>query len=383
MAMDRGKTGRALGACALALQLAWAGAGLGCSSTDSGEKGSGPSCAAGTVAAGDLCVPAAPAGPPTAGLGGAAGGVGVAGSTGTGTGGVGAGGMGGSADPGAAGTTPPVAQAGSDAPGMQGGSSAGPPPAGSTGCGAMDYPAEGMQTLDVDGTTREFIVALPDGYDPNTPYKLIFAWHGLGGTAMQVAGGGFAGFGYYGLESRAAGTAIFVAGQGLDTSNSVGSGPGWDNMGGRDVAFTVAMLAHMRASYCIDDARIFSVGMSYGGIMSNTVGCALGEDFRAIAPMSGLGPSAFGGPACVGQVAAWLSHGNMDNVVAFSSGQGSRDHWVAANHCDTTPGAPDANGCVAYPGCDDGYPVTWCEFDGGHTVPSFAGDAIWQFFSQF
>jgi polyhydroxybutyrate depolymerase len=42
---------------------------------------------------------------------------------------------------------------------------------------------------------------------------------------------------------------------------------------------------------------------------------------------------------------------------------------------------PDA--CVAYQGCDEGYPVHWCEFPGGHTVPQFASDAIWKFFSKF
>jgi len=70
-------------------------------------------------------------------------------------------------------------------------------------------------------------------------------------------------------------------------------------------------------------------------------------------------------------------------VVAYSSGQGSRDHWVEANHCETTFTPAGSNGCVAYDGCDDGFPVTWCEFDGGHTVPSFASEEIWAFFSQF
>lgn len=227
-----------------------------------------------------------------------------------------------------------------------------------------------------------FIVAVPDDYDANKPHKLVFAWHGLGGMASQIAGG-FVGRGFYGLESRAMGSTIFVAGQGLDTSNAVGSGPGWDNMGGRDVAFTAAMLEWLRTNYCIDNDRIFSVGMSYGGIMSNTVGCALGDDFRAIAPIAGMGPGGFGGATCTGQVAAWIAHGNMDNVVQYSSGEGSRDHWVESNHCDSTSMAAGSNGCVAYDGCDEGHPVVWCEFDGRHTVPSFASEEIWAFFSQF
>ena len=154
-------------------------------------------------------------------------------------------------------------------------------------------------------------------------------------------------------------------------------------MNGRDVAFTAAMLQWMRGSYCIDNDRIFSVGMSYGGIMSNIVGCQLGEDFRAIAPMSGLGPSTGGVTNCTGQVAVWLSHGNNDTVVPFLAGQGSRNYWADANHCASTTTDPDSNGCIEYEDCDEGYPVVWCEFDGGHMPPAYSSDAIWAFLSQF
>jgi poly(3-hydroxybutyrate) depolymerase len=311
------------------------------------------------------------------GAGGA--GTGAGGNNVSGGAGLGAGGMTAGAGGTSGGMTAPPDQAGAGGSTAGAGSGGeGPPPSGSTGCGAASPPADGTQMIDVAGMQREFIVQLPDDYDSSTPYKLVFAWHGLGGTASRIASGGF-----YGLSSRSMGTVIFVAGQGLETSNQVGTGPGWDNMGGRDVAFTSAMLAHLRESYCIDDERIFSVGMSYGGIMSNTVGCALGDDFRAIAPMAGSGPRQFGGSACTGQVAAWITHGNTDTVVPYSSGQASRDHWVGANHCDTTTAPAGSNGCVAYQGCDDGHPVVWCEFSGGHTVPMFASAEVWAFFSQF
>ena len=42
---------------------------------------------------------------------------------------------------------------------------------------------------------------------------------------MQVAGAGFAGFGYYGLQGMAGDTVIFVAGQGLDTCWAARAGP--------------------------------------------------------------------------------------------------------------------------------------------------------------
>jgi poly(3-hydroxybutyrate) depolymerase len=228
--------------------------------------------------------------------------------------------------------------------------------------------------IDVGGTQREFIVKIPANYSANTAYKLVFAWHGLGGTAASIARN------YYGLESRSAGSTIFAAGQGLDTGMG---GAGWPNTGGRDIALVRAMLDYLKKSYCIDQERIFSVGMSYGGIMSNTIGCQLGDIFRAIAPMSGSGPRSFGGNQCVGQVAAWMSHGNQDTTVTFASGQASRDYWVGANHCQTTSAPTTPSPCVAYQGCDPGHPVHWCEFDGGHTIPPFASEAIWNFLSQF
>ena len=339
------------------------------------------------AAAGAASAGLAAAGLPGAGLGAAAtGGTAIAAGSGVAAGDTALAGTGMAAGVGAAGT---IAMAGAGAiagdtatagTGMAAGTgaTAGTSASGSTGCGSASPPADGMQTIDVDGLSREFIVKLPAGYDPSTPHKLVFAWHGLGGTASRIALRG-----YYGLESRAGGSTIFVAGQGLATSNSVGSGPGWDNMGGRDVAFTRTLLEWLRTSYCIDDARIFSVGMSYGGIMSNTIGCALGAELRAIAPMAGSGPYAFGGPNCTGQVAVWITHGNTDTVVTFSSGERSRDHWTTANNCASTSTPVGSDGCVAYDGCDDGYPVHWCEFSGGHIVPGFAADNVWSFFSQF
>jgi hypothetical protein len=138
---------------------------------------------------------------------------------------------------GMAGTTPPPQGGASGAPAAAGTGSPAPMAERSAGCGNASPPADGMQMLDVDGTQRAFIVELPEPYDANKPHKLIFAWHGLGGTGARIASSGF-----YGLRQRAMGSSIFVAGQGLDTSNQVGSGPGWDNMGGRDVAFTRKML---------------------------------------------------------------------------------------------------------------------------------------------
>jgi poly(3-hydroxybutyrate) depolymerase len=253
-----------------------------------------------------------------------------------------------------------------------------------SGCDAAMHPASGEHSLMVDGTDvpREYIVAIPEGYVSSKPHRLVFAFHGLTGTMEQVASGfGGRNNGYYGLQSRMADT-IFVSPQGLAPEDEPDQF-GWPNEGGRDVAFVEAMVAWLGSNYCVDSTRIFSTGFSYGGIMSNTLGCQMPETFRAIGPIAG---AMFGrGSGCTGQqVAAWMAHGLADVTVTPMSGETARDAFIAKNHCnamETMPTTPE--GCVAYQGCDAGYPVVWCTHDGGHTIPSYAGDALSAFFGQF
>ncbi|WP_438022787.1 alpha/beta hydrolase family esterase [Sorangium sp. So ce233] len=241
----------------------------------------------------------------------------------------------------------------------------------SAGCGSATAPTSGRFSIDVGGTTREYILAVPDDYDPSHAYRLIFAWHPRGGSAEQVATG-FGG-GYYGLQGRAGGSAIFVSPEGLDQ--------GWANTGGRDITFLRAMLDRLGAELCIDQSRIFSTGFSYGGMMSYAIGCAMGDVFRAIAPMSGALYS--GCEDGDNPVAMWGAHGDADDVVPVENGRSARDVFLERNHCaqQTTPVQPDP--CVSYEGCDAGYPVVWCEFSGGHAPQNNAGESIWNFFSQF
>jgi polyhydroxybutyrate depolymerase len=308
-----------------------------------------------------------------------------AGATGSSGGGNSAGGTGSTGSAGQAGSSP--AAGGSS--GAAGAVGSGGPPSGmapSTGCGKPAGLMSGRASIDVSGTMREYILTLPDNYDQNHPYRLIFGWHPWGGSAQQVASGG-----YYGLQSQAKGTAIFVAGEGLDFG---GMGKGWGNENGQDIALLAAMLERLRGQLCVDENRIFSTGFSFGGMFSYAAGCSTTSMMRAIAPMAG-NTSVAGCENGSRPVAMMGFHGTDDQVVAIDGGRKGRDAFVTRNKCSaqTMPAQPtwcDVAGqnyqpctCVSYQGCMDGYPVTWCEYKGQHMIAPNSGATIWNFFSQF
>ena len=179
--------------------------------------------------------------------------------------------------------------------------------------------------------------------------------------------------------------AIYVAAQGLESTPGDATTTGWPNTNGGDIAFLNAMLTWLESNLCVDTTRIMATGMSYGGIMSDTIGCQMPDVFRAVAVMSGSLFSTGRGSTCKSHdVAAWITHGTADPTVDISGDETARDQFLADNHCGTTSTAVDPSPCMSYDGCDSGYPVVWCPVDGeGHTIPSFAAGAIATFLGQF
>ncbi|AJQ93105.1 RICIN domain-containing protein [Gynuella sunshinyii] len=252
------------------------------------------------------------------------------------------------------------------------------PPVGtdsSAGCGVTTSLSSGRHSMDVNGQKREYILDIPGNYDSNKPYRLIFGWHWLGGSADNVANGA-----YYGLKDLSNGSAIFVAADRYVSPNGEDDN-GWPNTNGRDMNFLRAMLEQFENELCVDKNRIFSVGWSYGGMMSFAVGHEMAGVFRAIAPMSGAlwTPYSDSGKP----MAAWIAHGIYDDFVGYDNGVAAKDSYVAANHCSNTTLPVEPSPCVEYQGCDAGYPVVWCPWSGGHSTPPFQSSAIWTFFSQF
>jgi poly(3-hydroxybutyrate) depolymerase len=280
------------------------------------------------------------------------------------SGAAGAGASASSSGAGASGGTGAAGGAGSGASGP-GGSGGGAP-----GCSFTETPGESTQTIDVGGTERSYVLAIPESVDGKTPVPVIFGFHGFGGTGEGASN-------YFGLTGTEG--ALYVYPQALPLPDQ-GGGIGWDmEVDGVDVAFFDALLAELAANHCVDLGRVFSAGHSHGASFSNHLGCYRAEVLRAIAPVAGGGPWA---GRCMGSVSAMLTHGADDGDVPIQSGIDSRDHWLEANACAGAQTAPtDPSPCVAYDGCAE--PVLWCEHGGGHEWPEFAGAGIRGFFLSF
>lgn len=214
-----------------------------------------------------------------------------------------------------------------------------------SGCGRAlpDAPAAEPRTLEHAGLEREYVVHLPDGYDPDVPTPMTFNLHGFGGditshdasTNLPAEAGTR---GYVVVTPQGAPLSVpddapqadeaaqfegiafwnFFGSEGVDFGSTPPPGlEGVDpeDLGTDDVGFLDALLDTMLAEYCLDSDRIYATGMSNGAGMSTTLACELDDRLRAIAPVAGVNLSG----ACAGDtpVSVLAIHGDADPSAAY------------------------------------------------------------------
>ncbi|MEV7329379.1 cellulose binding domain-containing protein [Micromonospora sp. NPDC093244] len=257
--------------------------------------------------------------------------------------------------------------------------------AATAGCGKAPTLASGTRTIQSSGQSRTYNLRIPDGYDRNHPYRLVFAFHWLNGSANNVTSAG-----YYGLQPLSNNSTIFVAPQGLNA--------GWANTNGRDLTLFDDISRQIENDLCVDTTQRFALGWSYGGAMSYAVACARPDIIRAVTVLSGANLSGCNGGTQ--PVAYFGIHGIYDSVLNISQGRQLRDTFVRNNGCTAQSPREPSRGSLThitttYSGCRAGYPVQWAAFDGDHTPSPVDGSGspndsrtwtsgeIWRFFSQF
>jgi polyhydroxybutyrate depolymerase len=346
---------------------------------------------------------------PQGGTGGSAGSgaggspVGGTGSGGGGTGGAAAGaggftaGTGGSFGGGAGsgGTAGTAGDGGSGGTAGGGGGSGGGQAVGSAGCGKnVTRPdPKVQQSMMVAGLNRYYLIYVPTNYDPSKPLPLVFGIHGLNMNNVWAAHSND-GFKLIEATNNQA-ILIFPQGQGDHPGTESNWGNINSNWGGpppnaqpatiaKDLEFFDKLIEDASDKYCVDTKRIFAVGFSQGGFMTNTLGCERASVIRGLAPVAGWGPHG-SNPTCSNASAAHAviqTQGTDDGTVTPMLGQTTRDFWRQRAGCSNTTMPSSFNGCVEYQGCAEGKPVIYCTHGGGHYVPDGVGARAWQFFQS-
>lgn len=270
----------------------------------------------------------------------------------------------------------------------------------SPGCGRAPTLAGNTNTthtITYNNKPRTFYTLTPSTYNNTRPHRLILTLHALAGTAEQVITGTGGYYAWYGLPPLSSSDdTIYIAPNGLDK--------GWANQNGEDVGFLAQLIQTVEADLCVDQRLRFSTGFSYGGAMSYALACALGEEIRGVAVLSG-NPAISGCQGGSGRVAYYGQHGVADGVLPIEGGREMRDRFGRNNGCSGQGvGGVGGVGEIEEPelgsrrlvktemeGCEDGFPVVWVAFDGDHTpVPvvggeerSFTPGETWEFFRRF
>jgi polyhydroxybutyrate depolymerase len=238
---------------------------------------------------------------------------------------------------------------------------------------------------------RYFLLMPPANYDHTKKSPVLTVWHSLGSSAtgkmnsMDVASPSYPRDWFW------------VVPQGTNLGAPLGNGwqisidPAQDFDTEVEGAFYNAIRKYMGDTYCIDQNRVVAEGFSFGGLMSNYLGCYKGGEIRAIVPGAGgwpADPDPF--PCPGGPVAAFIHHGINDNhwsgVVAYPAGVHSKEYWRVSNGCSTAYTQPVSgfhSSCVEYQDCLSDKPLVWCAHNGAHTgVPSY-GLALRTFLQRF
>ena len=199
------------------------------------------------------------------------------------------------------------------------------------------------ETLTHQGRTRRYNLYVPSTYSSEQASPLVVNIHGLTGSGPQQMNSS-------GMNEVAERENFLVAYPSATNGD-------WSSAADHSVAFFDSLLDTITSAYNIDHTRIYSTGMSQGGIMSYILGVERPDTFAAIASVAGSRPLAT-------QKALFPSniphvpdrplpllhiHGTADTIVPFEGGNvvfpqfGSVPFpsvefvladWLANNNCE-------------------------------------------------
>ncbi len=263
------------------------------------------------------------------------------------------------------------------------------------------------------GHTRTYYIYTPKTYKPNRPMPLVLVFHGDNGTGHSIADVTK----FNTLAEQKGFVAVYP--DGLNKRWTLRGNPkGKVN----DVAFTDALITHIKQVRNIDNSKVYASGFSRGAILTQALACQLSDKIAAFASVAGSLPVRLK-PKCQpnNPISMVMINGTNDTAVHYEGDEQTArgalisvpdaiTHWRQQDKC-TTPAqvkqipSPNHNDnyyvkTTLYASCRDGSEVMLADvIKGGHSWPGgasqdpnqikfneaigySASNTIWDFFSH-
>lgn len=139
------------------------------------------------------------------------------------------------------------------------------------------------ETITINGTTRNYKMYVPAGFDAQTESpSLVLVMHGLGSSSSDMVGIGF---------NQVADTARIIVFYPDGVTNGFGQSS-WNNgtllaSTADDISFLHALINRGESEFNVDPTRVYATGFSMGSIMSHHIACFMNQRIAAIGAMSG------------------------------------------------------------------------------------------------
>jgi len=173
-----------------------------------------------------------------------------------------------------------------------------------------------LESIEVDGVTRTYLLHVPAGYSPGEAWPLVFVFHGGFGNAEDTQ----AMTGFSNLADEAGFLVVYPNALHDHWNDGRSTDPLYT--GTDDIGFVGALIDSLSTVYSIDPHRIFAAGISNGGIFSYRVACELSDEIAAIAPVAGsMAENLVGVCAPEQPISIIHIHGLADQLVRFEGGE--------------------------------------------------------------
>lgn len=244
--------------------------------------------------------------------------------------------------------------------------------------------------LIINGTTRDYIIYVPENYTGTSSVPLLLSFHGLTSN-MEFN------FNYTNFDQLAENeNFIVVHPNGIDNRWTVNAS------NNPDIDFIEALLDQLENDYKIESNRIYSTGMSNGGNFSFTLACGLNNRIAAFASVAGLMLQAAIGDCIPTRPLSILHiHGTEDPIANYAFVQGGLDFWIEHNATNMNPIVSNIPNIDTQDGStvekyeylngEDGVEILHLKvIGGGHQWPGFQGnmdinasEEVWNFVKSF